>query len=589
MNNPNFKHRNAYAINREDNSAEFDLYDMAGNVVGTFVVDLEDVGYIANLKWCKSQYGVENHKVKNLARFIAAQYIEDLKPTQSVIRIDERKLDYRKCNLRIGVTGSASKDSASRLTTDAKKCEANGDYLHVYLVKKQNGTEYYRAIIASNNLTVGKFCVSKSYNVSSNSRAREYAIYTAYLFEKEYYGGRVSDHEYARKEKAYSVLTQIERDKIASDVEPQLSELTRLRALVDKHLESTSLLTIVNKSDLNGSGEGEHSENDHADDRYYLPCSGKTLRAVKEAAERGTYTHLVETYKTAKSSPRYAANLVLPFNSQRKVFNVSFSIGTHTHAKEMAIYAAYLMEKVAYGDNFPKSEYDRKLEQIGKLAPEEARCVNESTTDTLEAIYKLVNTYMREQELKKQQLLAIAVYAYAAQYNVIKSNIDRLAYGNHNRLDFQLKNTYNVRENLHVGTVDSAEFGNAWFAEVSIKRRPANITARLKFLSRTHDKKTRALAIYAAYLMEKTVYGTSIPGGEYEAKMLEILKLTRDDMFMVEKRVLPKLRSLLDAVNAVYENKSEPELVVVEPTCLSADEIESDSDEFLANIRSLVS
>lgn len=584
MNNPNFKHRNAYAINREDNSAEFDLYDIAGNVVDSFIVDLEDVGYIANYKWCKSQYGVENHKVKNLARFIAAQYIEDLKPTQSVIRIDERKLDYRKCNLRIGVTGSASKDSASRLATDAKKCEANGDYLHVYFAKKQNDTTYYRAVIASNNLTVGKFCVSKSYNVSNNSRAKEYAIYTAYLFEKEYYGGRVSDHEYARKEKAFNVLTQSERDEIASGVAPQLSELTRLRALVDEHLKSTSLLTIVNKGDLNGNGKGERSEND----RYHLPCSGKTLRAVKEAAERGTYTHLVETYKTAKSSPRYVASLVLVFSSLRKSFNVSFSIGTHNHAKEMAIYAAYLMEKVAYGDNFPKSEYDRKLEQIGKLTPEEARCVNESTTDTLEAIYKLVNTYMREQELKKQQLLAIAVYADAAQYNVIKSNIDRLAYGNHNRLDFQLKNTYNVRENLHVGTVDSTEFGNAWFAEVSIKKHPANVTVRLKFLSRTHGKKTRALAIYAAYLMEKTVYGTSIPGGEYEAKMLEILKLTRDDMFMVEKRVLPKLKELFNAVNVVCENKSEPELVV-KPTYLSADEIESDSDKFLASIRSLVS
>lgn len=584
MNNPNFKHRNAYAINHEDNSAEFDLYDIAGNVVDSFIVDLEDVSYIANYKWCKSQYGVENHKVKNLARFIAAQYIEDLKPTQSVIRIDERKLDYRKCNLRIGVTGSASKDSASRLATDAEKCEANGDYLHVYFAKKQNDTTYYRAVIASNNLTVGKFCVSKSYNVNNNSLAKEYAIYTAYLFEKEYYDNRISDHEYARKEKAFNVLTQSERDEIASDAAPQLSELTRLRALVDKHLKSTSLLTIVNKGDLNGNGKGERSEND----RYHLPCSGQTLRAVKEATERGTYTHLVETYKTAKSSPRYVANLVLSFNSQRKVFNVSFSIGTHTHAKEMAIYTAYLMEKVAYGDNFPKSEYDRKLEQIEKLAPEEARCVNESTTDTLEAIYKLVNTYMREQELKKQQLLAIAVYADAAQYNVIKSNIDRLAYGNHNRLDFQLKNTYNVRENLHVGTTDDAEFGNAWFAEVSIKRRPANVTVRLNFLSRTRGEKTRALAIYAAYLMEKTVYGTSIPGGEYEAKMLEILKLTRDDMFMVEKRVLPKLRSLLDAVNAVYENKSEPELVV-KPTYLSADEIESNSDEFLASIRSLVS
>lgn len=588
MNNPNFKHRNAYAINREDNSAEFDLYDIAGNVVDSFIVDLEDVGYIANYKWCKSQYGVENHKVKNLARFIAAQYIEDLKPTQSVIRIDERKLDYRKCNLRIGVTGSASKDSASRLATDAKKCEANGDYLHVYFAKKQNGTTYYRAVIASNNLTVGKFCVSKSYNVSSSSRAREYAIYTAYLFEKEYYGGRVSDHEYARKEKAFNVLTQNERDEIASDVAPQLSELTRLRALVDKHLKSTSLLTIVNKGDLNGSGEGERSEND----RYHLPCSGQTLRAVKEATERGTYTHLVETYKTAKSSPRYVASLVLAFSSQRKVFNVSFSIGAHTHAKEMAIYAAYLMEKVAYGNNFPESEYDRKLVQIGKLTHEEAQCVNKSTADTLETIYNLVNTYMRGQELKKQQLLAMAVYADAVQYNAIKSDIDRLACGNHNRLDFQLKNTYNVRENLHVGTVDSAEFGNAWFAEVSIKRRPVNVTARLKFLSRTHGKKTRALAIYAAYLMEKTVYGTSIPGGEYEAKMLEILKLTRDDMFMVEKRVLPKLRSLLDAVNSVCKNKSTSEPATEkasESTYLSADEIENDADEFLASIRSLVS
>ena len=583
MNNPNFKHRNAYAINREDNRAEFDLYDIAGNVVDSFIVDLEDVGYIENYKWCKSQYGVENHKVKNLARFIATRYIKDLKPTQSVIRIDERKLDYRKCNLRIGVTGSASKDSASRLATDAKKCEANGDYLHAYLVKKQNGTEYYRAIIASNNLTVGKFCVSKSYNVNNNSLAKEYAIYTAYLFEKEYYGNRISDHEYARKEKAFNVLTQSERDEVASDAAPQLSELTRLRALVDKHLKSTSLSTIVNKGDLNGDGKGERSEND----RYHLPCSGQTLRAVKEATERGTYTHLVETYKTAKSSPRYVASLVLTLNSSRKVFNVSFSIGTHTHAKEMAIYAAYLMEKVAYGNNFPESEYYRKLVQIGKLTHEEARCVNESTTDTLEAIYKFVNTYMRGQELKKQQLLAMAVYADAAQYNAIKSNIDRLAYGNHNRLDFQLKNTYNVRENLHVGTVDYTEFGNAWFAEVSIKKHPANVTVRLKFLSRTHGEKARALAIYAAYLMEKTVYGTSIPGGEYEAKMLEILKLTRDDMFMVEKRVLPKLKELFNAVNVVCENKSEPELVV-ESTYLSADEIESDSDEFMANIRGSV-
>lgn len=584
MNNPNFKHRNAYAINREDNSAEFDLYDIAGNVVDSFIVDLEDVGYIANYKWCKSQYGVENHKVKNLARFIAARYIKDLKPTQSVIRIDERKLDYRKCNLRIGVTGSASKDSASRLATDAKKCEANGDYLHVYLVKKQNGTEYYRAIIASNNLTVGKFCVSKSYNVSNNSRAKEYAIYTAYLFEKEYYGGRVSDHEYARKEKAFSALFQNEQNEISRDVKPQLAELSRLRELVNEHFESTSLATMIKENDA-CANKSEHCDNEDSRDgeeqSSYLPCSSKTFRAAKEAARRGKYMHLIESYKTRKSSPHYVASLNLTFVP--KVFRVAFSIDAYDHAKEMAIYAAYLMEKVAYGDNFPKSEYDRKLEQISKLTAEEVLAVNDASAGKLETIYELVNNRMRERELKKKQLDE----AMAEDYERIKSGVEELAYGKHNRLKFHQPRRNSTSEYLHVGVTKQFERDSRWYAEVRVIQKGVNFITRTGFLTRTYGVNAKLLAIYAAYLMEKTVYGTSIPGGEYGAKMLEILKLTRDDMFMVEKRVLPKLKELFNAVNVVCENKSEPELVV-EQTYLSADEIESDSDEFLANIRGSV-
>jgi len=98
MNNLKFKHKNAYTINTADNSAEFDLYNMAGNVIDTFLIDLEDVDYIANYKWSKSQYGVENYKVKNLARFIAARYIEDLNPSQK----RERKIT--KTSLRKSVT-----------------------------------------------------------------------------------------------------------------------------------------------------------------------------------------------------------------------------------------------------------------------------------------------------------------------------------------------------------------------------------------------------------------------------------------------------------------------------------------------------
>lgn len=62
-------------------------------------------------------------------------------------------------------------------------------------------------------------------------------------------------------------------------------------------------------------------------------------------------------------------------------------------------------------------------------------------------------------------------------------------------------------------------------------------------------KHAKEMAIYAAYLIEKTVYGRSILKDKYESKMLEILKLTSDERFMVEQRILPKLKQLLDAVN----------------------------------------
>jgi hypothetical protein len=314
---------------------------------------------------------------------------------------------------------------------------------------------------------------------------------------------------------------------------------------------------------------------------YHLPCGTKTLRAAKEAAVRGKYMHLIESYATRKSSPHYVACLNLTFVP--KVFRVAFSIDAYDHAKEMAIYAAYLMEKVAYGDNFPQSEYDRKLEQISKLTANEVLVVNDSSADKLETIYKHVNNRMLERELKKNRL----VRSMAIEYENIKSEIDDLVCGNHNRLTFIASNKRTSRKYTHVGVTKQFKPDSRWYAELSIQQKDVQLTTRISFLTRTYGASAKPLAIYAAYLMEKTVYGTSIPGGEYEAKMLEILKLTRDDMFMVEKRVLPKLKELFNAVNVVCENKSEPELVV-ESTCLSADEIESSSDEFLASIRTSV-
>lgn len=87
------------------------------------------------------------------------------------------------------------------------------------------------------------------------------------------------------------------------------------------------------------------------------------------------------------------------------------------------------------------------------------------------------------------------------------------------------------------------------------KKNDKQLISRIKFLSRTHREKTKPLTVYAAYLIEKTVYGRSIPKDEYESKMLEILKLTSDERFMVEKRILPKLKRLLDAINEMSDKQ----------------------------------
>ena len=122
-----------------------------------------------------------------------------------------------------------------------------------------------------------------------------------------------------------------------------------------------------------------------------------------------------------------------------------------------------------------------------------------------------------------------------------------------NNLNFKHKNAYTINTadnsaefdlyNMAVNVIDT------FLIDLEAKKNDKQLISRIKFLSRTHREKTKPLTVYAAYLIEKTVYGKSIPKDEYESKMLEILKLTSDERFMVEQRILPKLKRLLDAVN----------------------------------------
>lgn len=67
----------------------------------------------------------------------------------------------------------------------------------------------------------------------------------------------------------------------------------------------------------------------------------------------------------------------------------------------MAIYAAYLFEKVVYGDNFPVTEYNRKLEIIKTLSVDDTKFVNKWSVERLERVYNILKEMVSNEKMIK--------------------------------------------------------------------------------------------------------------------------------------------------------------------------------------------
>lgn len=67
----------------------------------------------------------------------------------------------------------------------------------------------------------------------------------------------------------------------------------------------------------------------------------------------------------------------------------------------MAIYAAYLFEKVVYGDNFPVTEYNRKLEIIKTLSVDDIKFVNKWSAERLERVYNILKEMASNEKMIK--------------------------------------------------------------------------------------------------------------------------------------------------------------------------------------------
>ena len=80
----------------------------------------------------------------------------------------------------------------------------------------------------------------------------------------------------------------------------------------------------------------------------------------------------------------------------------TFHVSAYAHAKERAIYAAYLFEKQFYGDNFPEDEYTRKEEAFKVLDKTERAEVEDAIVEQLEKLRmarKKIDNYYQSQTL----------------------------------------------------------------------------------------------------------------------------------------------------------------------------------------------
>ena len=80
----------------------------------------------------------------------------------------------------------------------------------------------------------------------------------------------------------------------------------------------------------------------------------------------------------------------MTLTNQQNVGTVKFSELRYADAKAMAVYAAYLFEKLVYGDNLPKAEYNRKLEVIKTLSAKDIEFVNAKVAGKLEKVYTIL-------------------------------------------------------------------------------------------------------------------------------------------------------------------------------------------------------
>ena len=421
--------RNRYRINKLDGTAIFELKNKGGNAISEFIVDVEDLDVFTSYTWSRSisvsvnaaSEGIYGSHGESVTRILGTKYTyADKKCELIVARLNNEELNYCKTNLVC--IDKNSKATFGQLGHTKPRRNKGFKFLHAYYSAAQGGI--YSAHIKMERKGVLVKNVRKCFSDSKYTHAKERAIYAAYLFEKQFYGDNFPEDEYTRKEEAFKVLDKTERAEVEDAIVEQLEKLRLARKKIDNYYQSQTLAAKLASGEVIVRPDWKVGDVEKSDDvvvdpepepepkpqpepelaavDYTIKCSKHLLNSAHQKRNTDEFVHV--NHAVLKSGSRWVSVGSLP--KRNNIFNVTFTEGNYTDARAMAIYSAYLFEKLVYGDNLPKAEYNRKLEVIKTLSAKDIEFVNAKVAGKLEKVYTILKELASEKSAENSAPLS---------------------------------------------------------------------------------------------------------------------------------------------------------------------------------------
>ena len=253
----------------------------------------------------------------------------------------------------------------------------------------------------------------------------------------------------------------------------------------------------------------------------------------------------------------------------------TFKDTKYLYAEKRTIYAAYLFEKMFYGEDFSEEEYARKEEAFKVLDKAERAEVEDAIVEQLEKLRlarKKIDDYYQSQTLAAKLASGEVIVRPDWKVGDVEKSDDAAVKPEpepepkpepeHKTDDCtikcskQLLNLIHLNDSkdryAHVFCSRTGEYPS-WGVNMTLTNQQNVGTVKFSEL-RYADAK--AMAVYAAYLFEKLVYGDSLPKAEYNRKLEVIKTLSAKDIEFVNAKVAGKLEKVYTILKELASEKS---------------------------------